>query len=346
MPELPEVQTTVDGLNKFVKNLTIKDVWTDFYSKDKRFKDSIKNPEYFIWFKKTVLNAKILKAERRAKNILIHLDNKYTILIHMKMTGHLLYGTYREVKNQKSKLKSAKLAQNNEQSAYVLCRPRYSGDPSSDSRLDSRLRGNDTTTWTPIEPESLKDPFNRFIHLVFTLSDGKHLALCDSRKFSKTVLLETENAHKTKHLENIGPEPLNKNFTWSDLKERVTTRPNGKIKQVLIDPSVLAGIGNIYSDEALWLAGIHPERTSKSISDKEMKILFKSIQAVLLKGIDFGGDSMSDYRNILGLPGKFHHEQNVYKRKKEKCRKKGCKGIIERIVVGGRSTHFCPEHQL
>jgi formamidopyrimidine-DNA glycosylase len=112
-----------------------------------------------------------------------------------------------------------------------------------------------------------------------------------------------------------------------------------------MDPSVVAGIGNIYSDEALWLSSIHPERKIKDISDKEMQKLFKSIQEVLTKGIDFGGDSMSDYRNILGLPGKFHHEQNVYQKKNEKCGKKGCNGIIQRIVVGGRSTHFCPIHQ-
>jgi formamidopyrimidine-DNA glycosylase len=120
---------------------------------------------------------------------------------------------------------------------------------------------------------------------------------------------------------------------------------NSKIKTALMDPHIVAGIGNIYSDEALWLASIHPERLVKNIKGKEMQKLFKSVQEVLTKGINFGGDSMSDYRNILGLPGKFHHEQNVYQKKNEKCGKKGCHGIIQRIVVGGRSTHFCPEHQ-
>jgi formamidopyrimidine-DNA glycosylase len=314
MPELPEVQTTVNGLNKYVKNLTIKDVWTDFHSPLSMFKETIKNPEYFKKFKKDVIGTKIIKAERRAKNILIHLNNKQTILVHLKMTGHLLYGTYKEVKGQNSKVKS--------KNSKVIIQK-----------------------WIPVEPESLKDPFNRFIHLVFTLSNGKHLALCDARKFSKTVLFETEKTYTTKHLEKIGPEPLDKKFTWENLKERLLIKKNNKIKIVLMDPSVVAGIGNIYSDEALWLSSIHPERKIKDISDKEMQKLFKSIQEVLTKGIDFGGDSMSDYRNILGLPGKFHHEQNVYQKKNEKCGKKGCNGIIQRIVVGGRSTHFCPIHQ-
>lgn len=306
MPELPEVQTTVNGLNKYVKNLTIKDVWTDFHSPLLMFKETIKNPEYFKEFKKIVTGAKIVKAERRAKNILINLDNGYTILIHLKMTGHLLYGAYTMEHGAHKKIQ-----------------------------------------WKPREKNSpLSDPFNRFVHLVFTLSNGKHLALCDARKFSKTVLLETKTAHITKHLEGIGPEPLEEKFTWKDLKVRLLSKKSGKIKTVLMDPSVVAGIGNIYSDEALWLSNIHPERLSKDISNKEMQKLFKSIQEVLTKGIDFGGDSMSDYRNILGLPGKFHHEQNVYQKKNDRCGKKGCRGVITRIVVGGRSTHFCPEHQV
>ena len=338
MPELPEVQTTVNGLNKYTKNLTIKDVWTDFNSPLLMFKETIKNPEYFKLFRKNTVGAKIIKAERRAKNILIHLSNGYTILVHMKMTGHLLYGTY-----SKLRVKTP--------SPHVI--PAEAGIQSQESELGSPLitarmteeRGELNYKWVPVEPASLKDPFNRFIHLVFTLSNGKHLALCDSRKFSKVVLLNSDTAHETKHLDKIGPEPLDKKFTWQILKEKILTRPNAKIKTVLMDPSVVAGIGNIYSDEALWLSSIHPERLIINISDKELQNLFKSIQKVLTKGIDFGGDSMSDYRNILGLPGKFHHEQNVYQKKNEKCSKKGCGGIIQRIIVGGRSTHFCPKHQ-
>ena len=320
MPELPEVQTTVNGLNKYAKNLTIKGVWTDFYSPLPMFKETVKNPEYFKLFKKNVLGAKIIKAERRAKNILINLNNGYTILVHLKMTGHILYGTYKKLK----------------------VTPDNGNKP---GHASIKLKGNAEYKWIPIEPSSLKDPFNRFVHLVFTLSNGKHLALCDARKFSKVVLLESTTAHETKHLNEIGPEPLDKNFTWKILNERLFNKPNTKIKTALMNPSIVAGIGNIYSDEALWLSSIHPERLVKNISDKEMQNLFKSIQEVLKKGIDFGGDSMSDYRNILGLPGKFHHKQNVYQKKNEKCGKKGCTGIIERIVVGGRSTHFCPKHQ-
>ncbi len=330
MPELPEVQTTVNGLNKYVKNLTIKDVWTDFNSPLPMFKETVKNPEYFKSFKKNVIGAKIIKAERRAKNILTNLNNGHTILVHLKMTGHMLYGTYSKLKMKNEKCKS------NTESV---------GKRTDLFEFPRSVLGETDFNWVPVEPESLKDPFNRFVHLVFTLSNGKHLALCDARKFSKVVLIDSKTAHTTKHLDKIGPEPLESNFTWKKLKERLLIRKNWKIKTALMNPSIVAGIGNIYSDEALWLTSIHPERLIKNISDKEIQKLFKSIQEVLTKGIDFGGDSMSDYRNILGMPGKFHHEQNVYQRKGEACSKKNCKGIIQRIVVGGRSTHFCPEHQ-
>ena len=112
-----------------------------------------------------------------------------------------------------------------------------------------------------------------------------------------------------------------------------------------MDQSVIAGIGNIYSDEILWRAGVHPERKVADVKDKEIKLIFKNIKQVLAKGIDFGGDSMSDYRNIEGLPGKFQLHHEAYMRTGKKCRKKNCRGKILRKVVNGRSAHFCSRHQ-
>lgn len=111
MPELPEVQTTVNGLNKTVRSKKIVDVWTSYNSSYKAHKESIKDPLFFKQFKKKVIGQKILKAERRAKNILIHLTGDNTILIHMKMTGHLMYGAYELKKNKwEPKEKSGPLA--------------------------------------------------------------------------------------------------------------------------------------------------------------------------------------------------------------------------------------------
>lgn len=301
MPELPEVETTTRGLQEKILGLTIKDVWTDLATTDKRQSGAIANPRYFKIFREEILGKKVLSVERRAKNILINLSGHKTILIHLKMTGHLIYGKYKYLEKKNK--------------------------------------------WVPDEHGPLHDPFNRFVHVVFTFNRGKNLAFSDARKFGKITLLDTATAHETKHLSNIGPEPLDKNFNLEKLKERLNKKPNGKIKTVLMDQSIVAGIGNIYSDEVLWRAGVNPERKVSKIKPEELKLMFKAVKETLAKGIDFGGDSMSDYRNIHGLPGKFQLHHEAYRRTGEKCRKPSCKGIIKRKVVNGRSAHFCSVHQ-
>ncbi len=294
MPELPEVETTVRGLRKNILGLIIKSVWTDLTTSDKRKCDTVANIKYFKTFKKEVVGRKILSVERRAKNILINLSGKSrkTILIHLKMTGHLLYGKYK------------------------------------------------------------RDPINRFIHFTITFKNGEKLYFSDMRKFGKITLLDTKVARDSKHLNNLGPEPLEKSFGFAKFKERLDKKPRGKIKTVLMDQGVLAGIGNIYSDEILWQAGIHPEKRVVAIKEPELKLMFKAIKEILAKSIDFGGDSMSDYRNIHGLPGKFQLHHQAYRRTGEKCRKRGpphggasCQGIITRKIINGRSAHFCSVHQ-
>lgn len=298
MPELPEVTTTVNGLNKVLPNLKITDVWSDYFlhTTNKR-KDNIKNKKFFGKFKKEIVGQKIKIAERRGKNILINLSGGLTILIHMKMTGHLLYGKY-DFDGKKWK----------------------SGD------------------------KNLTDPFNQFIHLVFSLGNGKHLAFSDVRKFAKVTFFQSKNRDNVADIINLGPEPL-QNLSFANFQKQLQKKPNGKIKTVLMDQSVIAGIGNIYSDEILWLSGVHPERAVKKINPLEMKKIWQSTGKILRKSISLGGDSMSDYRNIFGRRGGFQKVHNVYRKAKERCSKRGCSGIIMRKVVGGRSAHFCPVHQ-
>ncbi|MCF7833766.1 MAG: bifunctional DNA-formamidopyrimidine glycosylase/DNA-(apurinic or apyrimidinic site) lyase [Candidatus Pacebacteria bacterium] len=311
MPELPEVETTTKGLRVEVVGLKILDVWTDLKTKDKRKADTVANPRHFPLFKKEILNTKILQAERRAKNILLHLSNKKSILIHLKMTGHLLYGTYVFVPNENKWIPKSQNIKN----------------------INYEKEG------------ALSDPFNRFVHVVFSLSNGKHLAFSDMRKFGKITLLETEKLYQSKHLKNLGPEPLEKSFISKTLKVCLSKRPTGKIKTVLMDQSVLVGVGNIYSDEILFHANIHPEKIVSKLSDTEIKNIHTWMQKILKKGIDFGGDSMSDYRNIYGLPGKFQMHHKAYRRTGQKCLLKNCSGIIHRKVINGRSAHFCNLHQ-
>lgn len=283
MPELPEVQTTVNGLNRFVKGLTIKDVWTDYYSEFHLGKPNIKDRKYFKKFRIAVVGAKILGATRRAKNILIGLDNGKTILVHMKLTGYLFYGDCQ----QKEK----------------------------------------------------------FVHIVWKLSNGKCLALSDLRKFAKVTLVDTDKLKIDSDLKNLGPEPLEKNFTWQKFKERLLKKPKMKIKQALMDQTIIAGIGNIYSDEMLWRASIHPLQKVAEIPQVKIKKMYTAMRKILQHSIKIGGDSESDYRNILGQRGNFQNETRAYGRDGENCSKPKCLGIIKRIKIAGRSAHFCPKHQ-
>ena len=321
MPELPEVTTTVNGLNEVLPKLVIKDVWSDYFlrTKNKR-KDTIKNKKYFEYFRKEIIGEKVKEVERRGKNILIHLTGdrstsltaSKTILIHMKMTGHFLYGKYKKVSPRRDLGHSKGLA---------------SGE-----------------IWKPIEKGPLQNSFNKFIHLVFTLSNTQCLAFSDMRKFAKVMLFETHKRADLIDLSGLGPEPLN-NLSLETLRTQLLLKPKGKIKTVLMDQSVLAGIGNIYSDEILWTSDVHPERTPASLSEKEIKDIWKSIKVILESSIKMGGDSMSDYRNIYGEKGGFQNAHKVYRRTKEKCLKRNCGGTIQRKVIGGRKCHFCDRHQ-
>lgn len=283
MPELPEVHTIVTDLKKFLPGLQITDVWTDIQKFKKIKKDAVKE--------------KILKVERRGKNILIGLTHSKTILVHQKMTGHLMYGKW-ELKDKKWK-----------------------------SVLHGAMRD---------------DPGNRFIHLLFFLSGGHQLALCDMRKFAKVIILPEKIIEE--QLEKLGPEPFDKNFNFKKFFKIMKSK-GGKIKSVLMDQNVIAGIGNIYSDEILWLAGVHPTRKTYSLKESELKKIYQSIRPVLNKAIRARGSSYIDYRDAQGKKGRYQEMQYAYGLKGQKCKKRGCGGIIEKIVVGGRSAHFCAKHQ-
>jgi len=307
MPELPEVQTTVNGLNETVINKKIQSLWSDLPTKNHSRKNEIKDFSFWNSFKKKVVGATITLAQRRGKNILIELHNGFTILIHMKMTGHLMFGNYRRATKDDG-------------------RPKHSW------------------TWWSEAPE-LQDPFNRFIHFVVTFTDETSLVFCDARKFGSISLVESNKTYLAKSLKSLGPDALEDELPWKEIKTRLMKQKSKAIKSVLLDQTLIAGIGNIYSDEILWLSNIHPLRTPSELSDIEWKSLTNSTKIALHKGLAFGGDSTSDYRNIYGKHGEFHHAHNAYQLTGKKCNKKNCKGTIQRRVVGGRSAHFCGIHQ-
>ncbi|MGH7239620.1 MAG: DNA-formamidopyrimidine glycosylase, partial [Candidatus Saccharimonadales bacterium] len=284
------VQTTVNGLRAKVLRRTFVDVWSDW-------KKTVKRPQDFEQFKKLLKGNEIVRVWRRAKNVLMDLSGGYTLLVHQKMTGHLLVGHWKMQRN----------------------------------RWISTTRG------------PMDDRMNGYLHLMFFLDDGTMIALSDLRKFAKVELWKTEELLNSRDFNALGPEPLEKNFTFENFAGRLEWR-KGRIKQAIMDPLVIAGVGNIYASEALWQAKIHPERLVTSLNIRELEDLHAAIKKVLAAGIKFGGESFSDYRNVNGEPGKFSGQRAVYRREGLPCNR--CHTPIKRIMFGGRSAFYCPKCQI
>lgn len=302
MPELPEVQTTVVGLQTTVVGEKIESVWTNYQSSAPGTRDSIKNKKYFKQFSAIVSGARVTRVSRRAKNILLHLSNDYCILIHLKMTGHLLYGTY--------------------------------------------TYNTKTRTWHTTEAGPRKDdPYNGHIRLVFSFSSGQHLVLSDIRKFAKVVHLHKTDLATSPHLSLLGPEPLEETFTLAQLEACLETHKRRTIKQTLLDQHVLVGVGNIYADESLWRASIHPLSRVGALPKRQLALLHTSLRRVLTHGVDLGGAPTSDYRTISGERASFTEPNRAYRLTGTHCQLKNCPGTIRRIVCAGRGTHFCNTHQ-
>jgi formamidopyrimidine-DNA glycosylase len=290
MPELPEVETIVSDLKKEVLGRTFVGVWTDFIK-------IIKKPKDFQFFKNEIKGKKIINIRRRGKNILVDLSGNKTLLIHQKLTGHLLLGK------------------------WTLEKGEWKAD---------------------ITGPLSEDPMNRFLHLVFWLDNGQMLALSDLRKFAKVELWDSKELSQSEQMNKLGPEPLDKNFTFQKF-QGVLKKKKGKIKSILMDQTVIAGIGNIYSDEILWQAKIHPFKDVSKLREDELKEIFLAMKEILKKAIAAKGESISDFRRISGEKGGFDPLRKVYRREGEKCPR--CGTIIKRIKIGGRSAHFCPKCQ-
>ncbi len=289
MPELPEVETTVNGLNSKVLHRTFIDLWSDW-------EKMVRLPKSFAVFQKELKGKKIKRVWRRAKNVIFELSDGYSLLIHQKMTGHLMVGKW--------KLEDKK--------------------------------------WQAVDSDFFREKVNGYLHLIFFLDNGQMIALSDYRKFAKAELWKTEGLLKSKGFLRLGPEPLEKSFTFEKFRERLHNK-KGKIKQVLMKPEVIAGIGNIYSSEALWWAKIHPEKNTSKLTEKELQLLYQAVRKVLKKGVEMGGESFSDYRNVDGDIGGFDGERKVYRREKQRCFR--CKTPIKRVMFGGRSAFYCPKCQ-
>lgn len=183
---------------------------------------------------------------------------------------------------------------------------------------------------------------NKHTHIIFYLTEERKLCFNNIRKFGRLYLIDKNHREQAGGLDELGPEPLGDQFTKQDFKSLLENR-RGKIKPLLLNQKFLAGLGNIYTDEALFIAQIAPERKADTLSEEEMERLYAAIRQTLLAGIKYCGTSVSDYVNSRGETGQFQEKLQVYQQDGSICPK--CAREIKKKKVGGRGTHFCPNCQ-
>ena len=187
--------------------------------------------------------------------------------------------------------------------------------------------------------ELFGDSRNQFIRFSILFTDSTHLDFSDMRKFGTLRLLATKELDTYKGIALLGPDALLTKWQPEELRT-ILMKKNVALKQVLLDQSVIAGIGNIYADEILWTAKLHPLLKTSALNTKEVESLLKAMNAVLKKAVIERGSSVDDYRDALGRKGKYAKFHQVYRRTNKQCFRCGKK--IVRITVNGRGTHFCP----
>lgn len=298
MPELPEVETTVRDLRKKIIGKKISSLWTDWPK-------ALKGIE-LVDLENKIKGSASSKIERRGKNILIQIGKVGTLLIHLKMTGHLLY------------------------------RPQYYFNLGS-GKTPKVKKGNDYFLEKVNQYIHFRILFNDKTELAF--SDLRKFGRI---KFSFNLI---GDKLYDEHFSDLGEEPFDKSFNEAKLRELLESKRNkGKeIKVLLMDQAVISGIGNIYASEILFDAKINPRKKAGSLSKKEASELFKSIQRILNLAIKKRGTSVSDYRDPAGKSGSYGLVRKVYKRKGDPCFR--CKATVESFKQGQRSTFWCPRCQ-
>jgi formamidopyrimidine-DNA glycosylase len=273
MPELPEVETTVRDLRQVLPGRMFNgNVTTDWANM------LVTHPAPVV--AQLLKGRRVQDVTRRAKYVIIELDEDRFLVMHRKMTGNLFW---------------------REQNA----------------------------------------PPDRYTHVTFGFEDGTELRFCDLRKFGR-VYFFLSKAELDRHFAKLGPEPLLDTFTPADFDALITKR-KGVLKSLLLDQSLVVGLGNIYANEALFVSQLHPQRTAQSLNATERHKLYEAIREVLNKGIENRGTSLSDYLDATGQKGSNQEQLFVHERATKPCYT--CQTPIVRTVIGQRSTYYCPTCQ-
>lgn len=287
MPELPEVETVKRGLQIFLPGKVVAKVHHNWH---KSFPNAENDVQQFL------IDSTITDVERRAKVLLIHLNTHYSLVIHLKMTGQLVFKSETD---------------------------RFGAGHPTDS-LIHKLPDRSTHVW-------------------FDFTDGSHLFFNDQRKFGWVRLLPTVAIQELDFFKKVGPEPLANDFTLDEWNGRLDRRAKSGIKAVLLDQTVIAGVGNIYADESLWAAKIHPSTRVMDIPVSKRALLYTKLREILLLAIEKGGSTDKNYVNAEGKKGSYMSFAKVFRREGQPCPR--CGTTIEKIRVAGRGTHICPTCQ-
>lgn len=286
MPELPEVETIRVGLAKLLPDKKVKDIWHDWA---KSFPNAPADAARFL------VGASITDVRRRAKVLIIELSSGWSLVIHLKMTGQLVF-----------------------RGEQVF----GAGHPTKS------LVGE------------LPDKSTR---VVLDFTDGSKLFFNDQRKFGWMRLIPTLEVPEIDFMKKVGPEPLDDDFTVDKFIDRLLTRKNSPIKAVLLDQSVLAGVGNIYADESLFAAKIHPATPVSAVSRTKLVALYKDLRDILNLSIKKGGSTDRNYVDAKGKSGSYLSFAQVFRKQGQLCPR--CGSEIIKIRVAGRGTHICPRCQ-
>ena len=287
MPELPEVETVRRGLSALIIG---KKIASEQHDTPKGFPNTPADVASFM------IGATITNVRRRAKVLLVDLSTSYTLVIHLKMTGQLVF-----------------------RGEQVF----GAGHP------NESLIGE------------LPDRSTR-VTLAFT--DGSHLYFNDQRKFGWMRLMPTLEVPNINFMQKVGPEPLEADFTAKQFAARFTRRAKTSIKAALLDQTVVAGVGNIYADESLWGAKVHPKRLVSTISKDEFVLLYTELRAVMNLAIEKGGSTDKNYVNAEGKRGSYMDFARVFRREGQTCPR--CGTEIIKFKAAGRGTHICPVCQV
>lgn len=272
MPELPEVETVREGLNRLTSGKVIKKVTV-------RVPKMIKTDP--ILFQENLVDQEILSVSRRGKYLIFHLTD-YELISHLRMEGK-----------------------------YLLF-------------LDDI-------------------PENKHFHLFWTFNDNSTLIYQDVRKFGTFDLCDKGEAEAFFKSKKLGPEPIEADFDVKVFKDALA-KSRKPIKLLLLDQTLVVGLGNIYVDEVLWHAKIHPKRPANSLKQKEIDVLHQAIIATIELAISKGGSTIRTYKNALGKEGSMQEYLRIYGKTGSSCPR--CQEAIQKSKLGGRGTHFCPNCQV